>query len=142
MRLVRQAGAAIVCAALASTGACSTGTSNGTSHPDGNVAARQQAALAYAKDLAGRAPRIPGEMPLTTAPQKNLQQVDETIGVSNLVVRARYWNAGHLLGSASIELEFANQSTSSQSLRLLASGDIGPDTKLLPPKPVAPPRFE
>ena len=57
-------------------------------------------------------------------------------------VRARYWNAGHLLGSASIELEFANQSTSSQSLRLLASGDIGPDTKLLQPNPVAPAGFD
>ena len=27
-------------------------------------------------------------------------------------VRARYWNAGHLLGSASIELEFAGEGTS------------------------------
>lgn len=57
-------------------------------------------------------------------------------------VRARYWNAGHLLGSASIELEFAGESTSSQSLRLLASGDVGPDTKLLQPNPVAPAGFD
>jgi glyoxylase-like metal-dependent hydrolase (beta-lactamase superfamily II) len=48
-------------------------------------------------------------------------------------VRARYWNAGHLLGSASIELEFAGERTSSQLLRLLASGDVGPDAKLLHP---------
>lgn len=57
-------------------------------------------------------------------------------------VRARYWNAGHLLGSASIELEFAEESTSSHPLRLLASGDVGPDTKLLQPNPVAPAGFD
>ena len=32
-------------------------------------------------------------------------------------VRARYWNAGHLLGSASIELEFANEGVSGQPWR-------------------------
>jgi metallo-beta-lactamase family protein len=57
-------------------------------------------------------------------------------------VRARYWNAGHLLGSASIELEFVEESTSSQPLRLLASGDVGPNTKLLQPDPVAPAGFD
>jgi metallo-beta-lactamase family protein len=55
-------------------------------------------------------------------------------------VRARYWNAGHLLGSASIEIEFAGQSAS--PLRLLASGDIGPDAKLLQPDPKAPANFD
>jgi metallo-beta-lactamase family protein len=53
-------------------------------------------------------------------------------------VRARYWNAGHLLGSASIELEFANQGTNNRPLRILLSGDIGPDAKLLEPDPEAP----
>jgi len=53
-------------------------------------------------------------------------------------VRARYWNAGHLLGSASIELEFAGQGKSGQPLRLLVSGDVGPDAKLLQPDPQAP----
>lgn len=57
-------------------------------------------------------------------------------------VRARYWNAGHLLGSASIEIEFAGEGTSGQPLRLLASGDIGPDAKLLQPDPVAPAGFD
>jgi len=51
-------------------------------------------------------------------------------------VRARYWNAGHLLGSASIEIEFAGEG--GQPLRVLASGDIGPDAKLLQPDPEAP----
>jgi metallo-beta-lactamase family protein len=57
-------------------------------------------------------------------------------------VRARYWNAGHLLGSASIELELAGEGSSGQPLRLLASGDIGPDARLLQPDPKAPSGFD
>jgi metallo-beta-lactamase family protein len=57
-------------------------------------------------------------------------------------VRARYWNAGHLLGSASIELEFEGEGPSGHPLRLLASGDIGPDAKLLQPDPKAPAGFD
>ncbi len=53
-------------------------------------------------------------------------------------VHARYWNAGHLLGSASIELEFAGEGASGQPLRILVSGDIGPDAKLLETEPEAP----
>ena len=57
-------------------------------------------------------------------------------------VRARYWNAGHLLGSASIEIEFSGQGTDGMPLRLLASGDVGPDAKLLQPDPKAPEGFD
>ena len=57
-------------------------------------------------------------------------------------VRARYWNAGHILGSASIELEFAGEGTSGQPLRVIVSGDIGPDAKLLQPDPAAPSGFD
>jgi len=57
-------------------------------------------------------------------------------------VRARYWNAGHLLGSASIEIEFAGEGTSGKPLRLLASGDLGPDAKLLQAEPEAPADFD
>jgi metallo-beta-lactamase family protein len=53
-------------------------------------------------------------------------------------VRARYWNAGHLLGSASIEIEFAGEGHDGKPLRVLASGDVGPDAKLLEPDPEAP----
>jgi len=56
-------------------------------------------------------------------------------------VRARYWNAGHLLGSASIELEIS-EAASTRPLRLLFSGDIGPDAKLLEPEPKAPAGFD
>jgi len=51
--------------------------------------------------------------------------------------RARYWNAGHLLGSASIEMEVAADGVK-EPIRLLFSGDIGPDHKLLQPDPDGP----
>jgi metallo-beta-lactamase family protein len=57
-------------------------------------------------------------------------------------VRARYWNAGHLLGSASIEIECSDGNSSGKPLRILASGDIGPDAKLLQPDPDAPAGFD
>lgn len=51
-------------------------------------------------------------------------------------VRARYWNAGHILGSASIELEV--ETGEARPLRLLFSGDIGPDEKAFHNQPEAP----
>ncbi|HLZ01073.1 MAG TPA: MBL fold metallo-hydrolase [Bradyrhizobium sp.] len=56
--------------------------------------------------------------------------------------RARFWNAGHLLGSASIEIEFAGQAGGGMPLRILVSGDLGPDAKLLEPGPEAPAGFD
>ena len=50
-------------------------------------------------------------------------------------IRVRFWNAGHLLGSASVEMEIA---TGKDPLRILLSGDIGPMSKLLQPQPDAP----
>jgi metallo-beta-lactamase family protein len=50
--------------------------------------------------------------------------------------RARYWNAGHLLGSASIEIEVNEEG--GKPIRLLFSGDVGPDHKLLQPDPEGP----
>ncbi len=55
-------------------------------------------------------------------------------------VRARFWNAGHLLGSASIEVEV--DQTGAKPLRLLFSGDIGPDNKMLHYDPEAPTGFD
>jgi metallo-beta-lactamase family protein len=54
-------------------------------------------------------------------------------------VRARWWNAGHLLGSASIEVEAGD---GDRPLRLLFSGDIGPDSAMLHPGPEAPAGFD
>jgi metallo-beta-lactamase family protein len=50
-------------------------------------------------------------------------------------IRARFWNAGHLLGSASIEVEAKDGDA---TVRLLFSADIGPDYKLLHPDPTGP----
>ena len=56
-------------------------------------------------------------------------------------IRIRFWNAGHLLGSASVEFEIAS-GNGGKPLRLLASGDIGPEFKLLHPDPDAPSGFD
>jgi len=45
--------------------------------------------------------------------------------------KARLWNAGHILGSASVELEAGG-------VRLLFSGDLGPDNKAFQSDPDAP----
>ncbi|HYH39261.1 MAG TPA: MBL fold metallo-hydrolase [Azospirillum sp.] len=42
-------------------------------------------------------------------------------------VRARFWQAGHLLGSASVEVEVASRG--GDPIRLLFSGDVGPGGK-------------
>jgi metallo-beta-lactamase family protein len=55
-------------------------------------------------------------------------------------VRARYWNAGHIIGSASIELEVANGD--GKPVRLMFSGDIGPDEKVFYKEPEGPAGFD
>jgi metallo-beta-lactamase family protein len=52
-------------------------------------------------------------------------------------LRARFWNAGHLLGSASVEIELA-QADGAAALQLLFSADIGPDYKLMHSDPEGP----
>lgn len=49
--------------------------------------------------------------------------------------RVRLWNAGHILGSASVELE-------ADGVRVLYSGDIGPDNKAFHPDPASPSGFD
>jgi metallo-beta-lactamase family protein len=51
-------------------------------------------------------------------------------------IRMRYWNAGHLLGSSSIETEI--DQAGGAPLRVLFSGDIGPDNMMLEPDPEGP----
>lgn len=51
-------------------------------------------------------------------------------------LRARFWNAGHLLGSASVEVELAQDQGT--PLRLFFSADIGPDDKLMHAGPEGP----
>jgi metallo-beta-lactamase family protein len=49
--------------------------------------------------------------------------------------RARFWNAGHILGSASVELEAG-------AVHVLCSGDIGPDNKAFQADPAGPSGFD
>lgn len=51
-------------------------------------------------------------------------------------VRARWWNAGHMLGSASIELEIADRDEA--PIRVLVSGDLGPDCSVFQRDPEGP----
>ena len=55
-------------------------------------------------------------------------------------LRARFWNAGHILGAASIELEA--ETGNAAPLRLLFSGDLGPEHKALQQQPEAPKDFD
>ncbi len=48
----------------------------------------------------------------------------------------RLWNAGHILGSASIETRHADAATG-HTMRILFSGDLGPDEKVFHPEPDA-----
>ena len=52
-------------------------------------------------------------------------------------VQARFWNAGHLLGSASVELRIKDAGAK-EELSLLFSGDLGPEEKAFHPEPDAP----
>jgi metallo-beta-lactamase family protein len=51
-------------------------------------------------------------------------------------VRAKYWNAGHILGSASIEVEVTDADGS--RVHIMFSGDIGPDEKVFYRHPEGP----
>jgi len=54
-------------------------------------------------------------------------------------MRARYWDAGHILGSASIELEVKDpMDKTGKPLQLLFSGDIGTGDNMLQKPPQAP----
>jgi metallo-beta-lactamase family protein len=53
-------------------------------------------------------------------------------------IRVRYWNAGHILGSASIEVEIDTGVPDQRKLRVLFSGDIGPDAQSFHPAPDSP----
>jgi metallo-beta-lactamase family protein len=53
-----------------------------------------------------------------------------------LGVKTRFWNAGHILGAASIELKMPKGE--GDPVHILFSGDIGPDNKLFHPAPESP----
>jgi len=57
-------------------------------------------------------------------------------------VRARWWNAGHILGSGSIELEVDTGNPEQPALRMLFSGDLGPRHTALEVAAAAPSGFD
>jgi len=56
-------------------------------------------------------------------------------------ISARYWNAGHILGSASVETRFADPDNGN-TMRILFSGDLGPGEKVFHPEPDAEQGFD
>ena len=48
-------------------------------------------------------------------------------------LKIRFWNAGHILGSASAEVKFPGEE--GRTMRILFSGDIGPEEKVFHPEP-------
>ena len=61
-------------------------------------------------------------------------------GIPVAGAHARYWNAGHIIGSASIEVEV--QDGNGKPVRLMFSGDIGPDEKVFYNEPEGPSGFD
>lgn len=57
-------------------------------------------------------------------------------------VEVRYWNAGHIIGSASAEMKITSENDEGRILRMLFSGDLGPDEKVFHPEPDAPEGFD
>ncbi|MCB2106524.1 MAG: MBL fold metallo-hydrolase [Rhodobacteraceae bacterium] len=53
-------------------------------------------------------------------------------------IRARFWDAGHILGSASVEIEVADDADKRGPVRILFSGDIGTGDKSFQPAPSGP----
>lgn len=56
-------------------------------------------------------------------------------------IQARLWNAGHMLGSSSVDLRFTEGGVD-HPLRMLFSGDIGPEEKAFHPEPDAPQGYD
>jgi metallo-beta-lactamase family protein len=86
-----------------------------------------------------------------TAPLYTMEDANETLKHRQTVdyqqwiepgpgVRARYWNAGHILGSASIEVDVEDDD--GKTVTILFSGDLGPDEKVFYKGPDAPSDFD
>lgn len=54
-------------------------------------------------------------------------------------IRVRFWNAGHLLGSASAEVQIVDAGA---TIKMLFSGDLGPEEKAFHPEPDAPTGYD
>lgn len=89
---------------------------------------------------ADRADEEPIEPIYTEADAMAAYEACRTVGLEHWFepatgFRVRLWNAGHILGSASVELQAGDT-------RLMLSGDLGPDHKAFHPDPKAPAGFD
>lgn len=70
---------------------------------------------------------------------RQIRALDYEEWVQLPVGKARFWNAGHILGAASIELMVNDPAShTDKPVHMVFSGDIGPDNKLFHPDPNAP----
>jgi metallo-beta-lactamase family protein len=93
----------------------------------------QELEVAHLNRRNARRGRTEVEPIYTTADSAACQALFRTVAYNSWIevsdaIRARYWNAGHMLGSASIEVEITD---GNPPLRILFSRDIGPSFKLL-----------
>lgn len=93
----------------------------------------------------GRRAEAPVEPLYTLEDAKRVLELRQTVAYGEWIepgpgVRVRYWNAGHILGSASVEVEV--EDGAGKRVRLLFSGDIGPDEKVFYLEPDAPAGFD
>lgn len=72
-----------------------------------------------------------------TPKQIQSREIDRWFDVSG-GVKARFWNAGHILGAVSIELEILDDEEDGRPVRILFSGDLGPQEKSFHREPDAP----
>lgn len=89
------------------------------------------------RDRAGEAPFVPI---YTSEDAMNAWQQCRPVELEELFepapgFRARLWNAGHILGSASVELDAGG-------VRVLCSGDLGPENKSFQLEPEGPSGFD
>jgi hypothetical protein len=66
------------------------GPATGTASTSGQADDRTRLATAFARRIAARVPRLPGQEPLAVAPA-GLVHPDEVLGASDLVTQSRYW---------------------------------------------------
>ena len=108
--------------------------------PDsGHIQEREVEMLNRRNTRRGREPVVPI---YTQADAVACQEAFRTVDYETWVrpadtISAKYWNAGHILGSASIEVRIADPASGQPPLSILFSGDIGPDHKLFHPDPEA-----
>ncbi|MEO8758708.1 MAG: MBL fold metallo-hydrolase [Devosia sp.] len=109
-----------------------------------DAAGIQESEAEYESRKRGRKGNAPAEALYTMRDAEETLTHRQTVDYQQWIdpgpgVRARYWNAGHILGSASVEVEVAD---GDKKITILFSGDLGPDEKVFYKAPDAPSGFD